>query len=84
MNTLSKKQRKAILKSADAKYIRIRIIPGIALAPKETGESWYYTTRGGARILHPSAYSKRGFSNMVYHASTRRIEVGQQWVDHVS
>jgi hypothetical protein len=54
-------------------------IPETNAAPKLTGESWHYETRGGTRISHPSAYSKSGWSNMVYCHSTIRIEVGANW-----
>ncbi len=47
--------------------------------PKRGGSSFHYETRGGRTISHPSAYSKRGWSNMVYVASTIRITVGIGW-----
>jgi len=31
--------------------------------------------------LHPSAYSRHGWSNMVYVGSTRRVEVGELWLE---
>lgn len=43
--------------------------------PELTGERGGFFTRGGSRISHPSAYSRKGFSNMVYHCSTRMILV---------
>lgn len=49
-------------------------------APAVAGESWHYETKGGRRIHHPSAYSKNGWSNMVYIGSTKRIEVGRGWL----
>lgn len=48
-------------------------------APRECGQPWCYRTRTGKMISHPSAYSKNGWSSMVYHASTRRIVVGELW-----
>lgn len=57
----------------------VKIIDGNT-EPKLTGESWCYRTRGGSYIYHPSAYSKNGWSNMVYHPSTRCIEVGREWI----
>ena len=33
------------------------------------GLTFHYETRGGARIHHPSAYRKRGWSNCVYVAA---------------
>lgn len=44
-----------------------------------TGNSWHYETRGGRRIWHPPAYSKKGFSNMVYVGSTRQLECGREF-----
>jgi hypothetical protein len=44
-----------------------------------TGERWHYETRGGRRIWHPTSYSKRGWSNMVYCSSTRQLECGQEF-----
>lgn len=49
-------------------------------APHIEGESWHYETRGGRHIYHPSAYSRRGWSNMVYYGSTRSIIVGRDWL----
>lgn len=48
--------------------------------PQVTGESHCYKTRGGKPIYYPSAYSKKGWSNMVYHNSTISIEVGSDWL----
>lgn len=47
--------------------------------PMLRGESWHYETRGGSVIRHPSAYSRVGWSNMVYKGSTRQVFVGQDW-----
>jgi hypothetical protein len=44
-----------------------------------TGSSWHYQTRGGNRILHPGAYSRSGWSNMVYVPSSRQLEVGKDF-----
>jgi len=44
--------------------------------PCITGQSWCYKTRGGKIIDHPSAYRQKGWSSMVYHASTRRLACG--------
>ncbi len=53
-------------------------------APRGRGDGWHYRTRGGTVIDHPSAYAARGWSNMVYVRSTRRIEVGVEWLaDHL-
>jgi len=49
-------------------------------APAMAGESYHYETLGGRRIWHPSAYSRRGWSNMRYVGSTRRLVVGEEWI----
>ena len=56
----------------------VETVPGDQ-APAYEGQAHHYITRGGARIYHPSAYSKRGWSNMVYQASTLRVVVGIDW-----
>jgi hypothetical protein len=48
--------------------------------PAAAGDSWHFETRGGRRINHPSAYSKLGWSNMVYCCSDRRVEVDADWL----
>ena len=49
--------------------------------PIVVGEAGGYFTRGGNRIMYPSAYSKVGFSNMSYHCEIRMIYVGQTWIE---
>lgn len=49
-------------------------VPG-AQWPRLMGESYYFTNKSGQIIRHPSGY---GYP-MEYHASTRRIEVGEDW-----
>jgi hypothetical protein len=45
-------------------------------APVVTGKRGGHFTKGGARIDHPAAYSRHGWSNMVYRSDTRVITVG--------
>ncbi len=45
-------------------------------APKELGADAYYTTPAGGVIHHPNAYRWP----KVRHNSTRRVEVGAEWV----
>jgi hypothetical protein len=59
--------------------VRVRVLEGDA-APKLCGHSSGYETKGGREIRYPSAYSKVGWSNMVYRSSTLRIEVGRGWL----
>ena len=75
---LTKTQRRAILRSANETQanIRIEILPGIMLAPRSVGETYYWTTPSGKTIVHhPAAYRWPTW----YHASTRRVIVGEQW-----
>lgn len=58
---------------------RIEVVDGAA-APTLAGQGWHWQTKGGRRINYPSAYSKKGYSNMVYVASTRRVVVGREWL----
>lgn len=58
------------------------ILPGDA-APAVDGQrrTWHYETTGGDHIRHPSAYAKRGWSNMVYcPAEWLRVRVGIGWL----
>lgn len=57
----------------------VELIDGNA-APTIRGESFHWETMGGRRIYHPSAYSRRGWSNMRYVGSTIRVEVGRDWL----
>ncbi len=49
-------------------------------APERRGSTWHYRTTSGIPIDYPGAYSRRGWSNMVYHPSTHRIVVGREWL----
>lgn len=43
--------------------------------------SYHYETMGGRIIRYPSAYKKKGWSNIRYVAATRgKIRVGKGWV----
>lgn len=54
----------------------IRVIDGDQ-APALRGRSYYWTTTSGkTEVRHPGAY---GWPTL-YHASTRRIEVGADWL----
>jgi len=67
------------LANASRSNLAVHVVPGCR-SPKEVGHSWYYETKGGTEIRHPSAYGKFGWSNMVYVSSTRRVEVGAAWL----
>lgn len=57
----------------------VEVVPGTS-PPLYEGSGWHYETRGGRVISSPSAYSKRGWSNMIYCASTARVVVGATWL----
>lgn len=50
------------------------------IPPTLDGEKQHYETRGGTRVRHPSAYARKGWSNLVYRHSTRCVVVGQDWL----
>jgi hypothetical protein len=53
------------------------VITGDDKSPAIAGESYYWTTPSGKTIVrYPNAYGYR----TLYHASTRRIEVGRDWL----
>lgn len=81
---MSKQVRSVIRRAVSVRQtnIKIVIVPGAA-TPAVAGHGWHYETRGGDFIRHPAAYMRRGFSNMRYIASTRRIEVGAAYVAEV-
>jgi hypothetical protein len=56
--------------------VRVTMVPG-ASEPRESGESYYWTTPSGkTRVRYPSAYRWP----TVYHASTRVVTVGAEWL----
>jgi hypothetical protein len=65
-------------KDADRKTV-VRLIPGDS-PPRVRGVYGGWQTKGGREIRYPSAYSKVGWSNMTYVCSTRRVEVGVDWL----
>jgi len=62
----------------NGKFYPIELVTGNS-PPTLYGVSFFYETSGGRMIYHPSAYSKKGWSNMVYVPSTRHIQVGEDW-----
>lgn len=53
----------------------VPVIEGPVDKPILEGKSGGWYTKGGTRISHPSAYCKRGWSNMNYICSTLKIVV---------
>ena len=49
--------------------------------PVTTGEKGGWFTAGGDPIRYPSAYSRSGWSNMVYMTDGRVVWVGRGWLD---
>jgi len=81
---LTRKERSMIRRSAGCARSgspSIEIIPGDQ-EPTEEGFGFRYETKGGIYIAHPSTYSKTGWSNMVYIHSSRRVEVGENFLQH--
>ena len=74
-----KKAFKEIRKLAKSRASKIIVVEGHS-PPKEKGEGFYWETKGGAYIRYPNAYSKKGFSNMIYCPSSKRVEVGVEWL----
>lgn len=60
-------------------WVPVRVVDGDG-APERLGAGCRYETRTGKAIDHPSAYSKKGWSSMVYVPSSVRIEVGRGWL----
>lgn len=60
--------------------IPVFVIPASYQKPVLSGSRGGFFTSGGTRISHPSAYSKKGWSNMIYHRSTLSISVGSEWL----
>jgi hypothetical protein len=59
-----------------ASHLPIAVVDGPS-APQELGERGYWTTPSGRTIVrHPNAY---GYPTL-YHCSTRRVEVGRDWL----
>ena len=81
MTTITRTERRAILHSAGEpqKNISIEVIPGIALAPRTVGRSYHWVTPSGNPCPYPSAY-RAHFGRPVYIASTRRVIVGETWL----
>jgi hypothetical protein len=84
MNRTTKSARTAAVRSIRAMFHARPNLPVYltddTTPPSNPGHGWRYETRGGTVIDHPSAYSRRGWSNMVYVGSTDRIEVGRAWL----
>lgn len=58
----------------------VPVIEADVICPMLIGESGGFFTKGGTRISHPSAYAKKGFSNMCYICSTYVIKVPKRFL----
>lgn len=79
---LTQQQRKQIRQLAGLKkhdHPPVEVVPGDS-PPVERGEAHHWETATGIRICYPSAYAKVGWSSMTYICSSRRVEVGIDWV----
>ena len=74
--------RQKIRKSVGVKHtgVPVHIIPDSFQTPVLSGEPGGYFTYGGAKIIYPSGYSKKGWSNMYYRCSTLSISVGSEYI----
>jgi hypothetical protein len=59
--------------------IPVMLLPCSMEEPKIVGKSGGYYTKTGIKIRHPNAYAKKGRSSMIYHRTTRKILVGENW-----
>lgn len=67
--------KRALIRAKFGVSNHVPVEEGPVLAPVLIGSEGGHFTKGGDRISYPGAYSKKGFSNMVYRASTRKIIV---------
>jgi hypothetical protein len=78
-------ERRALRLIVERRYARsyrnvhVVVVDGTRL-PRLDGNRGHYETKTGIVIRHPGAYSRKGWSSMIYVASTRRIEVGREWL----
>ena len=56
------------------------IDPDLDVRWKFDGEGWHYTNKTGEHIRHPSAYSKYGWSSMVYHPSDQCVRLSPKYI----
>jgi len=61
--------------------IPVKIILEGDFQPFVVGQYGGWYTKGGRQIHYPSAYSQKGWSNMVYRCQTRTILVGDKWIE---
>lgn len=54
------------------------VVPGDG-SPSPEGCAAYYTNARGNVVHHPNAY-RRAWGKPTYHHSTRRVEVGDEWL----
>lgn len=72
--------RRAIRDAAGARRHRPIVVVAGAEPPATTGKSGGWYTLGGTPIMYASAYRKKGWSNMTYVCSSRRVSVGADWL----
>lgn len=64
--------------------IPVKIVPTSLMPPLFVGSPGGWYTRGGRKIFYPSAYAKKGWSNMMYICSSEEIWVGERWLKTVN
>ncbi len=77
--TLSPKALAALRALAGGRGMPLVVVDGDQ-PPEVSGERARYTTTTGRPILRPNAYARKGRSSMVYHASSRAVTVGRDWL----
>jgi hypothetical protein len=53
----------------------VPVVFGDVAEPTISGKRGGWFTRGGTPVRHPSAYAKRGWSNLVYRRDSRVITI---------
>jgi len=53
----------------------VPVVFGDIPAPQLTGRAGGHFTKGGTRVRHPNAYSRKGWSNIDYKRDTRIITI---------
>lgn len=75
LDTRHKQTARHLLRSLIGVSNNVPIVVEDVTEPKLTGSYGGWFTKGGDPIRHPSAYAKRGRSNMVYKRSTLKITI---------
>lgn len=75
IDTRHKQTSRRLLRNLIGVSNNVPIVVGDVAEPRLTGSYGGWFTKGGSIIHYPSAYAKRGRSNMVYRRSTLKITI---------